>query len=82
MIVGITQYTKSYEYDHNISEIQEYKYIRDHYYIKRKLKWPVSITRNDWMDDYGIGSFPTYILILHDAHTSQLLYLLSALLCS
>jgi hypothetical protein len=63
MIVGVTQYTGSYEYDQNISELREYKYIRDHYYKKRKLKWPVSITRNDFMDDYGISSYPVYILI-------------------
>lgn len=63
MIVGVTQYTGSYEYDQNISEPREYKYIRDHYYKKRKLKWPVSITRSDFMDDYGISSYPAYILI-------------------
>jgi len=62
-IVGVTQYTGSYEYEKNISELKEYQYLRDHYYIKRKLKWPVSITRNDSMDDYGISSFPVYILI-------------------
>ena len=59
MIVGVTQYTGNQSF----SEIREYKYIKDHYYNKRKLKWPVSITRNDNMDDYGISSFPTYILI-------------------
>ncbi|MBN2536435.1 MAG: TlpA family protein disulfide reductase [Spirochaetales bacterium] len=66
MIVGVTQYTGSYEYDTNISELREYKYIKDHYYNKRKLTWPVGITRNDWMDDYGISSFPAYILIDKD----------------
>jgi thiol-disulfide isomerase/thioredoxin len=62
-IVGVTQYTGSYEYDKNISELREYRYIKDHYYKKRNLTWPVSITRNDWMDKYGISSFPVYILI-------------------
>jgi thiol-disulfide isomerase/thioredoxin len=62
-IVGVTQYMGSYENDLNISELREYEYIRDHYYNKRKLNWPVSITRNDAIDDYGISSFPTYILI-------------------
>jgi len=63
MIVGVTQYTGSYENEQNISELREYEYIRDHYYKKRKLKWPVSITRSDWMDDYGISSYPVFILI-------------------
>lgn len=62
-IVGVTQYTGSYEYERDISELREYEYIRDHYYRKRKLKWPVSITRDDFMDVYGISSYPVYILI-------------------
>ena len=59
----MTQYTGSYESYQNISELREYEYIRDHYYKKRKLTWPVSITRSDAMDDYGISTYPVYILI-------------------
>ncbi|MBN2441213.1 MAG: TlpA family protein disulfide reductase [Spirochaetales bacterium] len=65
-IVGVTQYTGSYESYQNISELQEYKYLKDHYYKKRKLTWPVNITRSEWMDDYGISTFPIYILIDKD----------------
>jgi len=62
-IVGVTQYLGNYEYYQNISELREYEYLRDDYYNKRKLKWPVGITRNESMDDYGISSYPAYILI-------------------
>ncbi len=63
MIVGVTQYTGSYEYNQNISELREYENIRDHYYKKRKLEWPVSIIRDGNMDDYGVSSFPAYMLV-------------------
>jgi thiol-disulfide isomerase/thioredoxin len=62
-IIGVTQYTGSYESYQNISELREYEYIRDDYYKKRKLEWPVAITRDDWMDNYGISTYPVYILI-------------------
>jgi thiol-disulfide isomerase/thioredoxin len=65
-IVGVTQFMGSYEIYPNISELREYEYLRDHYYVKRKLSWPVSITRSDAIDGYGISSFPAYILIDKD----------------
>jgi peroxiredoxin len=65
-IIGVTQYTGSYEHERDISELREYEYIRDHYRRKRKIDWPVAIVRNGWMDAYGISSYPVYILIDKD----------------
>lgn len=59
MIIGVTQYTGSQSF----TEIREFEYLRDQFYKHRKIGWPVSIARNDFMDDYGISNYPAYILI-------------------
>ncbi|MBN2532311.1 MAG: TlpA family protein disulfide reductase [Spirochaetales bacterium] len=62
MIIGTTRYTGSYEHDTNISEESEYEYMKNHYYKKRKVNWPVSISTTS-MYNYGINATPLYILI-------------------
>ncbi|MBN2737749.1 MAG: TlpA family protein disulfide reductase [Spirochaetales bacterium] len=59
VILGATQYTG----DKSFTELREYSYLKDHYLKKRGITWPVCLTRNDGMDDYGISSYPVYILI-------------------
>jgi hypothetical protein len=62
IIIGSTRYVGSYEHETGISENQEYEYMKEHYYKKRGLTWPVCIS-STVMHDFGIDSVPTYILI-------------------
>jgi tetratricopeptide (TPR) repeat protein len=62
IMVGVTRYVGSYEHETGVSENREYEYMRDHYYKKRGLTWPVSISPT-CMYDFGIDSVPNYILI-------------------
>jgi len=66
MIVGATQYLGSYESNQNVSELREYEYLRDHYFKKRKIQWPISLSRAESMDSYGISAYPAYIIIDKD----------------
>lgn len=62
IIVGMTRYVGSYENKTGISEEEEAGYMKNHYYKKRNLTWPVAIGPA-LMYDYGIDSVPGYILI-------------------
>jgi len=62
MIIGVTEYLGRYENVENLSEEQEYNYMKNHFYKKRKISWPVSMSKISRYD-YGINIAPTYILI-------------------
>lgn len=62
LLIGVTNFTGHYEHTEGISEEAEYQYMKDHYYKKKKIQWPVNMSRKS-MDNYGIYSAPTYVLI-------------------
>ena len=56
IIIGVTKYLGGYLHENNLTEQQEYEYMKNHFYVKREINWPVSISRTGSSDSEKYNS--------------------------